>query len=455
MSIRSPTAPARPSRNPRAVPIYSTPVGGGALPWWAAIGALVLAWRAGLTLVGLIVWQVLGPAPDGEPLVSTVRLSPNPLLAMWAHWDSDWYIGIAANGYTWEQAAAFFPLYPLAIRAVSTVVADRVLAGLLISHAAVLIAALYLYRLARLDLPEPAARRAVLFLLAFPSSFFLASVYAEALFLALLIPATYLTRCGHWRLGALLGALAALARPVGVLFVLFWAWEYVTAARREPGRSWWGLLWGMLVPAGLAIYAVYTWVRFGDPFLFRNAKAYWGETDFSFLARLPAIAGELAAGALAMPPALLLVGLPAGIATLVLLRSGVRKQRLSLEWLCLLFGLAALPAYLSPRLHAAWAWRTMQVLDYALLVGAWALTPLILARLRPSYGIYCAAVLAATVSTFTLWSVNRYILMLFPVFILLAKWSERSTIIERICLTLALPLLGLLTALFVRGHWVA
>lgn len=424
------------------------------MPWWALICALVLAWRAALTLTGLLSWQVLGPAPDGEPLVSSVRLSPQPLLAMWARWDSDWYIGIAANGYTWEQAAAFFPLYPLAIRGLSILVRDYVLAGLLVTHAAVLVAALFLYRLARLDLPEPAARRAVLYLLAFPSSFFLASVYAEALFLALLIPAMYLTRRGRWAAGALLGGLASLARPVGVLFALFWLWEYLSVARREPGRGWPGLLWGLLVPAGLAIYAGYTWMRFGDPLLFRNAKAYWGETDFGFLDRVPAIAGEIVQGAQALPPLVLVASLVALAGALALLLRATRRLP-RLERACLLLGLAAAPAYLSPRLHAPWAWRTMQVLDYALLVSACAMTPLILARLRPSYGVYCAAVLAATVSTFTLWSVNRYILMLVPAFILLAQWSNRSRLAERIYLALALPLLGLLTALFVRGHWVA
>jgi hypothetical protein len=452
MSIRSPTAPA-PSRNPRAVPSSGGPASDGALPWWAAIGALVLAWRTGLTLVGLIAWQVLGPAPDGAPLVSSVRLSPQPLLAMWAHWDSDWYIGIAANGYTGEQAAAFFPLYPLAIRLLATLVGDYVLAGLLISHAAICIAALFLYRLAQLDLPEAAARRAVLYLLAFPSSLFLASVYAEALFLALLIPAMYLTRQRRWALAALLGGLAALARPVGVLFALFWVWEYVNAARRAPGQGWTGLLWGLLVPAGLAVYAAFTWVRFGDPLLFRNAKAYWGETDFTFLSRAPAIVGEIVQAAQALSLPLLLTAPVALAGALVLVLRAVRLPRL--EQACLLLGLAAVPAYLSPRLHAPWAWRTMQVLDYALLVSACAVTPVILARLRPSYGIFCAAVLAATVSTFTLWSVNRYILMLVPLFILLAKWGSDSRLAERIYLALTLPLLGLLTALFVRGHWVA
>ncbi len=451
--VQPPIAPASTSRTRAAAP-HSDRAGGRAAPWWVVICALVLAWRAALTLTGLLAWQVLGPAPDGEPLVSSIRLSPHPLLAMWAHWDSDWYIGIAANGYTWEQAAAFFPLYPLAIRALSTLVGDYVLAGLLITHAAVLVAMLFLYRLARLDLPEPAARRAVLYLLAFPSSFFLASVYAEALFLALLIPAMYLTRQQRWAAGALLGGLAALARPVGVLFALFWVWEYMSVARRAPGRRWAGLLWGLLVPAGLAIYAGYTWMRFGDPLLFRNAKAYWGETDFSFLERTPAIAGEIVQGAQALPPVLLSATLAAlaGVLALVL---WITRRLPRLEQVCLLLGLAAAPAYLSPRLHSPWAWRTMQVLDYALLVSACAVTPLILARLRPSYGVFCAAVLAATVSTFTLWSINRYMLMLVPVFILLAKWSNGSGLLERMYLALALPLLGLLTALFVRGHWVA
>jgi hypothetical protein len=419
--------------------------------------AMLLAWRAALTLIGLLSWHVLGPAPPGAELVSSVRLSPHELLALWAHWDSDWYVGIAMNGYTWEQATAFFPLYPALIRLLSVVSGDAVLAGLLISHAGVAVAALSLYRLARLDASAAAATRAVLYLLAFPSSFFLGAVYAESLYLALVLPAMYLARRERWAASALLGGLAALSRPVGVLFLAYWLWEYAASREWAWRRVDATVLWGAAMPGGLALYAAYTWAAFGDPLLFRNAKSYWGETDLDIVARQWSFWAELAQRATAPASwpvvAAALAGIAAAAVAAALL---VRRLRLPApERLCVLAGCAAPALYLSPRLHSAWAFRTMQALDYALLVGCALLSPLVFLRLRASYGVYCAVFLAVTVSTLTLWSMNRYVLMLAPLFILLGRWGERHPLFERAYLAVALPLLGLLTALFTRGHWVA
>ena len=40
------------------------------------------------------------------------------VLEPWAHWDGVWFIRIAADGYgAHAQSQAFFPLYPLLVRA--------------------------------------------------------------------------------------------------------------------------------------------------------------------------------------------------------------------------------------------------------------------------------------------------------------------------------------------------
>ena len=57
---------------------------------------------------------------------------------MWSRWDGSWFVGIARDGYVEpEESAAFFPLYPLAVRVVAELTGEHyVLAGVLVSLAA-------------------------------------------------------------------------------------------------------------------------------------------------------------------------------------------------------------------------------------------------------------------------------------------------------------------------------
>src|SRR5438552_15076445 len=86
-------------------------------------------------------------------------------------------------------------------------------AGLVISNIALLVALVYLASLVAIDRDATAGTRGALYLLVFPPSVFLAVVYPESLLLALSIGAVYHARRGQWLPAALLGALAALTRP--------------------------------------------------------------------------------------------------------------------------------------------------------------------------------------------------------------------------------------------------
>src|SRR4051812_48563791 len=61
----------------------------------------------------------------------------NALVAPLARWDSVWYLAIANDGYPADdpRRAAFFPLYPLLVRAVNAVVREPIVAGALVSLA--------------------------------------------------------------------------------------------------------------------------------------------------------------------------------------------------------------------------------------------------------------------------------------------------------------------------------
>ncbi len=52
-------------------------------------------------------------------------------------WDANWYLSIARDGYFYvpgsQSSVAFFPAYPLVLRAVGVVVGDLVVAGMLVT----------------------------------------------------------------------------------------------------------------------------------------------------------------------------------------------------------------------------------------------------------------------------------------------------------------------------------
>ncbi len=94
--------------------------------------------------------------------------------------------GSPDTGYREDDAsAAFLPGYPLAIRAVAWVVRDELLAALLVSNGAFLAALIVLHALTEEEYDRPMARRSVVLLAAFPTSFFFLAPYSESLFLLL------------------------------------------------------------------------------------------------------------------------------------------------------------------------------------------------------------------------------------------------------------------------------
>ena len=73
--------------------------------------------------------------------------------------------------HTGEADYALFPLYPLLIRALGAVLGAVYLAGIAISNASLVRAAVLLYRLARLDRDAAAAERSVKHLLLLLTAF--------------------------------------------------------------------------------------------------------------------------------------------------------------------------------------------------------------------------------------------------------------------------------------------
>jgi hypothetical protein len=188
-----------------------------------------------------------------------------PLLSGLANWDGAAYLDIARLGYQSldPSYAAYFPLYPLLMRLGGLAgggSADAfIAAGLVLSNAACLAAAIVLARLAP---DEARGKKAAGYLLMFPTTIFLSALYADSLFIALAAASALAAQRNRWwSSGALAGA-AALTRPFGILSLIplcvaLWR-ERATAPRVS-------ILAILVPPAALALWEAYLYALTGDP----------------------------------------------------------------------------------------------------------------------------------------------------------------------------------------------
>jgi hypothetical protein len=238
-----------------------------ALPAWVAARAIVLA---ALAL--------------GHFLVSNLHVRDDAVSSQLHQglfaWDAGFYRGIAAHGYGYgavpREALRFFPLVPLTARALGVVLAGRSdIALLIVSNASALVLGALLHRLVLVEKGDPVlARRAAWLVALVPPAFVLVLGYSEATFMCLAVAAFLALRTGRWWWAALLGALAGLTRPVGILLTVPAAIEAVRSlqlARRTGGvhaPEWTSRIAAVAGPGcGTAAYLGWVWARFGDALL--------------------------------------------------------------------------------------------------------------------------------------------------------------------------------------------
>jgi hypothetical protein len=191
----------------------------------------------------------------------------NTLVGPAARWDTRWYIEIANHGYgASPNRPAFFPLYPMSIKAIAWVTGGPLLVGLVLSFAFFLIGLAAFHRLAVIEVGADGARWAVWGLVLFPGSLWFSAVYSESLFLMVSVGAVLCARRGRFAWAGVLAALGAATRSAGLLLMLplalLWWDAYrgqARAAQVAGGRrpSPLSLGWVLLTPLGLAAFCGY------------------------------------------------------------------------------------------------------------------------------------------------------------------------------------------------------
>jgi Mannosyltransferase (PIG-V) len=378
--------------------------------WVRQVVGLFVASRVALLLV-TYVGYVLVLAPK----YSTRSVGSAGLLTSWQQWDAVWYIRIATQGYTTPDATAFFPLYPMLIATFGAPFHGQAAYAVawIISNLATLIALLLLFRLAARHWGDAVALRAVTYLALFPTALFLFAPYNESLFLALTLGSFVALGERRWAVAGLLGGLAALTRSAGVLLLVPFAWTFWEHMRTSAGRrglaAWRPALWALLIPAGIAGFAIFCGVRFGDPLAFTHAQASWNRV-------------------LAWP------------------------------WQGLLWqvqGLLTAPAASFFQVH--------DLIDLAATLGFVALLVVGWRRLPRAQWLYMATLVVLTLvepggvhlhQNDPLSSNSRFVLEMFPGFILLGALTDDRPIWHQSAVVIFASLLAALSLVFVLGRWL-
>lgn len=352
--------------------------------WWSTPVTIFLVWRIFLEIVGQYFCNL-----------DLIRYSNT----IWWRWDSDWYGSIVQYGYGLraglQSNVTFFPLYPMLWKMV--VLATKWpnhISALVVSNLLALGSFVIFYRWLSVVWGEVVAKRGLIALAVFPTSFFLISVYSESTLLFLLVSMFLLVERSKWRWAAFMALLASATRPVGIFLwpVLFCLWFFKIKNTKMVNKfDFWLII--ILPPIGLLLFSLYLWVEFGDALAWLHGQGNYGRN-------------------LILPHRLLY----AYVANIIV--RGEYWARHLVEMAALLLVVVCLPK---------------------------------LKRIHPAYVLLVVLNLLPSLFSNTLTSIQRFILVITPIFIVIAK---QKNWIYFIYLILSFLLLVFSVIQFVNLRWV-
>jgi len=186
-----------------------------------AMGASWLIAKPYLPLQSLDHRSIYGDLPEYSDFPSDAALG------VWLRWDAVHYLNIAKSGYLQlsEAESAFYPLYPTLTRLFAIPLGgEYLIASLLVSTVAAVAVFALLYWLARYHFDEKSSQWSVMALAAYPMALFFIAPYTESLFLALTLGAFVAAYKRRWGLVGILGFFASLTRGPGILTVIALSW---------------------------------------------------------------------------------------------------------------------------------------------------------------------------------------------------------------------------------------
>lgn len=335
-------------------------------------------------------------------------------LSWWMHYDGIVYVQLADQGYRLLRDTVFFPLWPLLIHGMGVLFGSSEmsyhLSSLLLANLFCYLALVVFYSILSKDFDSTSARNALFYLTFSPYALFFFAGYAESLFLFLCLAVFFFLQRDRWWLAGICGFLAALTRSPGFLLVVPFLVVLLQRFWTSPqGRQ---ITWQhkvrasfplLLIPLGIVVFMLYLGMTEGDPLAFSTQEAQAWDRHFTF----PLISLLTSFQNVFQPP----------------------QQWHLLNFLNLLFAVVSL----------------------AILARGWKRLPLHYSLFALVIVLFSLSYPLGTLDPLT--AVPRYLMVVFPIFVLLALWGKRPSI-DRIILACSLPLFALNVVLFVSHYYI-
>jgi Gpi18-like mannosyltransferase len=344
-------------------------------------------------------------------------------VSSWANFDGVHYLTIGVRGYIGTGLVqAFFPLFPYIILHPLFLFFRPdgglfVLVSLVLANVFTLSLALLWYIFVKELYGEKRAWIALLVLLFFPTAFFFGAVYTESLFLLLVVGSFLAAHKRMWGLAALIIGLATATRLVGIFLIpalLVEMWQIYSYRKKESLyqnlitflRSYWRQILIVAFGAlGLFSYMVYLFFFFHDPLYFFHVQSSFGSGRQTSLVVYPQVLWRAIKILLTVD------------------KTNWRYLTYVQEFLAGTLGLLAIVG----------SFKVVRLSHILFALGAFFLPPL----------------------TGNLSSMPRYILVCFPIYLILASLVEKYPKLGIVVLSISAVLLIINTMLFTQGNWVA
>jgi Gpi18-like mannosyltransferase len=328
-------------------------------------------------------------------------------------WDAWHYLDIVNKGYSLGEAV-FFPLYPALVDFFSYPFGDVIRAGFFVSWASLVIALFYLWKLLNLENSAATAKKTILLLLFFPYAVFFSTIYTESLFLALAVAFFYYLKKEKWLTAAVCGFFAVLTRNVGIFLFAVMLWRYWEIFHSLPFLGKLGrerlkekikfLSFSLLIPLGMAAYCLFCYFKLGHPLAFITGQSAYQSRVFEW------------------PWQVL-----AGFYRIIFVQQAVLTD-------------------------FYYFFRTViiEATSFLLLLAA---TVYFFGKKENLYGIFCLLNLLLFSTMFPLYSVNRFVLVIFPIYIFISRLAKKDAVFFPV-LALSIILFVFNVFILALGAWV-
>jgi len=240
-----------------------------------------------------------------------------------------------------------------------------------------------------------------LLLLAFPTSFFFLAYYTESLFFFLVLTTFYFLKKEKFLFAGVLTILASLTRITGLALIPVFLWEAIIYHKKTKKIVWPVLL----TPLGFLIYSLYLQITTGNGLSMISEQTDWNRE----------------------------IGI-----------------------------LSPIKAYKEGFIHALWGTaitrgnffnRSMEIIEF--IFGVLLILFIIFSfkKIKRSYWVFVVFSSIPIIFSGVLSSIHRYMLIMFPIYIYLAKIVPKKYFYY--LLVVGGLLLAYLSALFLRNYWVA